>query len=260
MINPLLERWKNNETLTNAWVTIPSSWSAEIIAHAGFDIMTIDAQHGLALNSSEILPMLQAIKGTDTIPFVRLPENNSETIMQMLDVGVLGLICPMINSASETDAFVKAAHYYPKGIRSYGPLRASTIYGDEYFEKANDNIITMAMIETPAALKNIREIAKTPNLSGFYVGPWDLSLSLGFKKMADFESPQLLDILAEILEIAKQNNLKVGIHSGSPENSRKMSEMGFRLVTTFNDSTALKNAAKESLIKYGNKEKKRDGY
>ena len=249
-MNSIKEKWRQDHTLTNAWVTIPSSWTAEILSKVGFDVMTIDAQHGLANSLPAILPMLQAMNGSQSAPFVRLPQNDPAFIMAMLDAGVMGLICPMINNAKETDNFVKATKYYPKGIRSFGPLRANFVYGESYFENANDNTITLAMIETPDAIKNIKEIAKVENLDGFYVGPWDLSLSMGFKKMADFTDPNFIAILQEILDVATKNNLKVGIHAGSPSNSQMLSKMGFRFVTTFNDSSGLKTAANSALSEY----------
>jgi 4-hydroxy-2-oxoheptanedioate aldolase len=242
--------WEKSETATNAWISIPNAWTAEIMAHAGFDVMTIDAQHGLANDLSVILPMLQAIATTATVPFVRLPENNPAFIMRMLDAGVVGLICPMLNTAEETAAFVNAAKYYPEGNRSYGPTRASQIYGEDYAAMANQKTITLAMIETPDALKNIREMAKVPNLDGFYVGPWDLSISLGYTKFADFDDASFMKILKEIVEVANEHNLVCGIHAGSPQNAKIFTEMGYKFVTIINDSSALKAFAKNTLSEF----------
>ncbi len=250
--NRIKTLWKNNQTATNAWTTIPSSWTAEVIAHTGYDAMTIDAQHGLARDLSTILPMLQAIKGTSTVPFIRAQQNDPAFIMAMLDAGAMGIICPMINNRAETEKFVKACRFYPEGNRSYGPLRAATIHGDSYFGQCNEEVIAMAMIETPDALRNLKEIASTPGLDGLYVGPWDLSLSLGYKKMADFDDPSLISILKEVLDATAENGLFTGIHSGTPELSRRMSEMGFRFVTTFNDSSGLKKIASSNLAAFRN--------
>jgi 4-hydroxy-2-oxoheptanedioate aldolase len=220
------------------------------MASVGFDVMTIDAQHGLATDLSTILPMLQAIEGSGTEPFVRLPANDPAYIMRMLDAGVAGLICPMLDTAEETAAFVKAAKYYPKGNRSLGPTRSNIVYGENYAKQANDFTITLAMIETPDALKNIREIAQVPNLDGFYVGPWDLSMSLGYEKLADFQDPSFLDILKHILAVATENNLVVGIHAGTPQNARLFADLGYKFVTMINDSSALKAIAKSTLAEF----------
>jgi 4-hydroxy-2-oxoheptanedioate aldolase len=250
MVQKIKDKWAAGQSISNAWVTIPNAWTAEIVAGIGYDVMTIDAQHGLASDLSIILPMLQSIEGSGTLPFVRLPQNDPAYIMRMLDAGVLGLICPMINTAADTARFVQAAKYYPKGFRSYGPTRAAALHGPNYFEKANAGGITMAMIETPDALKNIKEIVKTPDLDGLYVGPWDLSISLGYKKHADFDDPSFWDIMIEIAETCKEAGVQVGIHAGSPDNAHKFEAIGYRFVTIFNDSTGLKTAAKNAFEGY----------
>jgi 4-hydroxy-2-oxoheptanedioate aldolase len=247
MKNSIKERWRKGEVITNAWISIPNNWTAEIMANVGFDVMTIDAQHGLAADLANILPMLQAINTTSTVPFVRLPDGNPAYIMRMLDAGVVGLICPMLNTAEETEAFVRAAKYYPRGNRSLGPTRSNVIYGDEYFKFANEHTITLAMIETPDALKNIEEIAQVKDLDGFYVGPWDLSISLGYTNHADFEDNSFMDILKRIATVAKNNGLVCGIHAGSPQNALKFANLGYQFVTMINDSSALKTMAKNTL-------------
>lgn len=244
--------------ITNAWVTIPNAWTTELVAMCGYDVMTIDAQHGLASDLSVILPMLQSIEGTGTTPFVRLPYNDPAYIMRMLDAGVKGLICPMINTADDTARFVQAAKYYPLGFRSYGPTRAAALYGKDFFQDANADTLTMAMIETPAALKNIHEIVKTPHLDGLYVGPWDLSISLGYKNHADFTDASFLAILQEIVDAATAQGLFVGLHAGSPQNAQSMQSIGFKFLTMFNDSTGLKTSAQLAIDTFKNNNKKPD--
>ncbi len=152
-IATLKSRWKGNETLINAWVSIPNAWSAEIVAQSGFDTMAIDAQHGLATDLTTILPMLQAISTTETVPFVRLPDHDSAFMMRMLDAGAKGLICPMVNNRHEAEQFVRNCHYPPFGYRSFGPVRAESLYKGNYFKDAADTFVTMAMIETADGVK-----------------------------------------------------------------------------------------------------------
>lgn len=250
MINKIKEKWAKAEVVTNAWISIPNAWTAEVMANAGFDVMTIDAQHGLATDLSTMLPMLQAITSTGTTPFVRLPDNDPAYIMRMLDAGVAGLICPMLDTAEETAAFVRAAKYFPKGNRSIGPTRANVIFGEDYLTKANNFTALLAMIETPAALKNIEEIAKVPDLDGFYVGPWDLSMSLGYKNLADFKDPIFLKILKNIVSVANDHKLITGIHAGSPENGKFFTDLGYKFVTIINDTSALKAIANSVLQEF----------
>lgn len=250
MSSKIKDKWAAGITVNNAWTTIPNAWTSELVAMTGFDVMTIDAQHGLASDLSVILPMLQAIEGTGTVPFVRLPYNDPAYIMRMLDAGMKGLICPMINTAADTARFVEATKYAPHGYRSYGPTRAAALHGEGYFDAANSDCITMAMIETPDALKNIAEIVKTPLLDALYVGPWDLSISLGFKKHADFTDPAFLKIVQHIADTALAAGIQVGMHAGTAAIAHQVMAMGYRFVTVFNDSTGLKNIASQALMAF----------
>ncbi|MGL4632588.1 MAG: HpcH/HpaI aldolase family protein [Leadbetterella sp.] len=255
-------RIAQGEHLANAWIIIPNSWTMELVGLAGYDVLTIDAQHGLASDLSTILPMLQALKHTGASPFVRIPQNDPAYIMRMLDAGVKGLICPMINTAEDTERFVQAAKYYPDGFRSFGPTRAAALHGDGFFAQANQDTITMAMIETPAALENIEAIVKTPNLDGLYVGPWDLSISLGYKKHADFDDPSFWDIMKHISDTARAAGLFVGIHAGNPRNALRFKEIGYQFLTMFSDSNALRSIADSTLdeFKEGVSHSKISGY
>lgn len=252
MQNTLKKKWAEGLPVTNAWVSSPSAWNVEILASTGFDAITIDTQHGLSADLNTLIPMLQAMRASSSTSFVRLPANDPAYIMRMLDVGVEGLICPMLNNAEETEAFVRAAKYYPDGNRSIGPTRASVVFGENYMQTANQHTITFAMIETPDALKNMREMAQVEHLNGFYVGPWDLSASLGYKKLANFKDPSFMQILKEILAVAEENHLITGIHAGNPKNARLFADLGFKFLTMFNDSSALKTIANNTLDEFRN--------
>ena len=155
--NNIKKIWKDGGAAINGWLAIPSSVSAETMAHEAWDSLTIDLQHGLN-DYSTSLSMLQAISTTDTVPFARVHWNEPGIIMKMLDAGTYGIICPMINSKEECEKFVKACRYAPQGYRSVGPLRAS-IYGcQDYIQNANNEILTMAMMESKDAVKNLDEI------------------------------------------------------------------------------------------------------
>ena len=129
--NKLKTLWQEGKTVVNAWVTIPSAWSAEVMAHAGFDSLTIDMQHGLA-DYATALAMLQAVSTTDVVPLARVPWNDPAIIMRLLDAGAYGIICPMVNTRAEAEAFVGACRYAPRGYRSYGPTRAVVYAGADY--------------------------------------------------------------------------------------------------------------------------------
>lgn len=242
--NKIIQKIKNKESITNAWLSIPNAWTAEILAHSGFDVLTIDAQHGLSADLATILPMLQATHGEAATPFVRVPDLNPSFIMSMLDAGVQGIICPMLNTKADFEKFVAACRYPPNGFRSFGPTRATTIYGSDYFKQSDEHIIKLGMIETKEAYENIEEIAKTEGLTGFYIGPWDLSLALSLPKLADFEDSNFLKIIENIVNHAKKNNLITGMHCGTPEIAKQMQDMGITFLTFYSDTKGIQSSAK----------------
>ena len=126
--------------ILNGWLSIPNSFTAEAMSKMPWDSITIDLQHGQN-DYSTSLSMLQAISNSEAFPFARVPWNEPGIIMKMLDLGVLGIIAPMINTKKECEDFVSYCNYPPKGQRSFGPMRAQLIYGSQYYEIANSLLI-----------------------------------------------------------------------------------------------------------------------
>ena len=245
--NKALTTLKAGGEVVTGWLAIPSSISAELMAKQGFDALTIDLQHG-AIDYSDMVPMLQAISTTDTTPMVRLPWNDPSIIGRVLDAGAYGVICPMINTGAEARAFVRACRYTPDGERSAGPLRASLYAGSDYIKNANHTIITMAMVESAEAYKNLDDILDTPGLDGIYVGPSDLGLSMGMIPILDREEPNILKIYERLIAETSKRGIAAGLHNSSPKYAKKMIDMGFKLVTVGgNDVGLMVNAAKAAI-------------
>lgn len=233
--NKILSIWQQGGAVLNGWLHIPSSYSAEVMAHNGWDSLTIDLQHG-PIDYQAAVPMLQAISTTDTVPLARVPWNEPGIIMKLLDAGCYGLICPMINSRAEAEAFVGACRYPPQGYRSHGPNRVLLYAGADYPAQANETIITMAMIETEAALNNLDDILSVPGLNAIYVGPADLTRSLTGKPDVNFNAPPLAPALEKILTAARKHGVVPGVHTGSPEQALQLVEQGFQFVTIQSDA------------------------
>ena len=246
MTSRLRNLWAQGRPALNFFLTIPNAWTAELMARAGFDALTLDMQHGL-IDYQTALHQLQAISTTDTVPLVRLQWNEASIIMKMLDAGAAGLICPMIETAEDTAAFVRACRYPPDGIRSYGPLRAGRLSGGDYFQTANREVLAFAMIETAGAAGKLEAIAEVPGLSGLFVGPYDLSVSMGLKEVADIHDPALSAVLRRVLAACEKNGLIPGIYSGNLEHLAELSGMGFRLISTGDDTKLLERGARELL-------------
>ena len=245
--NKLKELFKSGKPIINSWLSVPSSFSAEVMANQGWDSLTIDMQHGL-IDYPNAVNMLQAISTTETTPMARLNWNEPGQIMKILDAGCYGIICPMVSNKKEAEKFIQACQYPPKGYRSFGPIRATIYGGNDYAKNANDEILKLAMIETKEALNKLDEILDTPNLDGIYIGPADLSLAVG--EEPGFDKPESTKAYKEILKIldaAKKRNLLAGIHNGTPEYAQKMIDKGFNLVTVGSDSRYITSGAKYDL-------------
>ena len=259
--NNLKKIFSEGKAVVNGWLQIPNSFSAEVMAHQGWDSLTIDMQHG-AIDYPNALQMLQAVSTTDTVPMARVNWNEPGQIMKILDAGVYGVICPMVSNRKEAERFVQACLYPPEGYRSFGPIRGLLYGGSDYGKHANNEILKFAMIETKEALDKLDEIMSTPGLDGIYIGPADLSLAIGTEPGFDKEeNDPAYPVIMKILEHAKKNKKIPGIHNATPEYAEKMIKKGFQLVTVGSDQRFMSSGAKSVLQKLkGTKNKEGKGY
>lgn len=240
--------WASGGAVINGWLSMPSTVSAELASRQDFDTCTIDLQHGLN-DYADALPMLQAMSQSDVTPMARVPWLEPGIVGKLLDAGALGLICPMVNTPEDAENFVRYASYAPRGSRSFGPTRAAIAYGAEYAGRANDTIVTLAMIETVQALGNVEAIVATPNLNGVYIGPSDLSLSMGYSPKLDHDEPAVVEAIMKIKNAAKAAGIKTGIHTLSTDYARKMIAEGFDLVTVGGSDIRMLAGAMADVVK-----------
>jgi 4-hydroxy-2-oxoheptanedioate aldolase len=180
----------------------------------------------------------------------RVPWNEPGMIMKMLDAGCYGIICPMINTRAEWEAFVGACRSPPRGYRSFGPLRAALYAGPDYAARADDIVIAMAMIETRQAVENIEEIIQTPGLDALYIGPSDLGQSLGFGANMDPAEPEVVAAIDHVLAVAQRHGIVVGMHTGSVEYARRMAAKGMQFLTIGSDARLLTGAAQRTVAAF----------
>ncbi|MHC8375412.1 HpcH/HpaI aldolase family protein [Pseudomonas sp. MDT1-16] len=224
----------------NAWLSIGSSYSAEVVAHLPYDAVTVDLQHGM-FDIETALSMLQAISTTAAVPMVRVPANTAWLIQKVLDMGAYGVICPMIDTRDQCEAFVRTMRYPPHGDRSYGPARGILYGGADYVNGADEAVLSWAMIETKLALENLEQIASVPGLHGLYIGPSDLSMTLE-GVISNPLSPRVIRELERVIQVARAHNLRVGIFCPDVAFARVMVASGCDLVTVMNDAGLLRKA------------------
>jgi 4-hydroxy-2-oxoheptanedioate aldolase len=244
--NRLRQLWREDRAAVNGWLAIPDGFAAEIMAHQGWDTLTIDLQHGV-VDYQAMVRMLQAISTTPTVPVVRVPWLEPGILMKTLDAGAYAVICPMVNTRDDAAKLVAWTTYAPKGTRSFGPVRALLYAGADYPQHADATVVRFAMIETAQALDNLDAILSVEGVDAIYIGPSDLSLALGCKPAFDEVEPKVAQAIDHILERARAHGLVAGIHNGSPETARARVAKGFRFVTVGSDARLLAAGSQQIL-------------
>jgi 4-hydroxy-2-oxoheptanedioate aldolase len=242
----LRARWAADEPTFAAWLLLESPSAAEVLGAAGFDAVVVDLQHGAA-TLHDLPHLVRAIETTTAVPFVRTARNDPAELMRALDLGVRGVICPMVGSREEAEGFVGACRYPPAGARSYGPIRAQHGSGRDQAERANADVLLFAMIETAEGRANLDEIAATPGLDGLFVGPTDLGLSLGLDRPGDLTDGSLLGHLDAIRDVTAAAGLIPAVHAPDPPRAAEMALRGFRFISCAVDTDLLVRGAAEAL-------------
>ena len=247
MPNRLKDIWAQDKAVVNGWLAIPNGFSAEVMAQAGWDSVTVDMQHGVQ-DYLSMVACFQAMQAHPVLPMVRVPWNEPGIIGKVMDGGAYGVICPMINTKAEAEQFVASCKYPPMGRRSNGPIRAG-IYGvsTSYQATANDDTLCIPMIETQEAIDNLDAILDVPGISAVYIGPSDLGFSMGLIPILDREEKQILAAYDKIVTATKKRGIFAGIHCGSAAYAARAIGMGFRLVTVSNDSGLMLTAARAAV-------------
>jgi 4-hydroxy-2-oxoheptanedioate aldolase len=225
------------------WVTGPTLIGPQEFSAAGYDYVGFDAQHSY-LDDADIAAILRRIEHVPIATVVRLPNADPAPIGRVLDAGADGVIIAMIESAEQAAAAVAATRYLPGGIRSFCPLRASLGHDPGALE-ARANVF--AMIETASALADVDRICAVDGLTGVYVGPADLALSMGLGIAGALRNPKMLDALVRVHRTATDAGLVTGIHASTGENGRAVSQLGFQMITLAAESQALRRGAAEHL-------------
>jgi 4-hydroxy-2-oxoheptanedioate aldolase len=239
-------RWLAGEPAFAAWLLLDSPTAAEALGGAGFDAVVVDLQHGSATLDG-LAHVVRAIDTTPAVPFVRTAANDPTELMRVLDLGVRGVICPMIGSRDEAESFVRACRYPPEGDRSYGPIRGARGSVRDHVDRANPDMILFAMIETAEGLADVERIAQTPGLDGLFVGPTDLGLSLGLERPGDLADPALSTPIDTVLDAAVRADLFGGIHAPDPVRAADMAARGFRFISCAVDTDLLVRGAADAL-------------
>jgi 4-hydroxy-2-oxoheptanedioate aldolase len=237
--------WAGGSAALGAWIGLRDLTIVEIAATAGFDYVSIDMQHGLA-DFDRTVDMLHAIARTPAVPVVRVPGNDANIIGRVLDAGAMAVIIPMVNSADEARRAVEACRYAPSGKRSFGPMAVAARHGAGYVARAGELVACIPMIETREAIDNVEEILAVPGVDAVYVGPADLSITLGLSPGLDQTDSIFTNALDKVLDACRRHDVVPGIHANA-QLAPKRHAAGFRMITCAADMQCVSQALRADL-------------
>jgi 4-hydroxy-2-oxoheptanedioate aldolase len=244
--NSLKTRWRAGESALGLWLATPDPAAVEPLGQVGYDYICLDLQHGL-IGYESVVPILQALSRSASIPLARAPWNEPGIIGKLLDAGAMGVILPMVNDRDQAVQAVRSCRYPPNGARSWGPTRANPALGGGYHDDANAQIACIPMIETREAVEHLDDILSVDGVDAVYVGPADLAVSYGLPPATDHpDSPVYQEALATIVERCRAHDVIPGIHT-VPTMVQTRLDQGFRMVTVTSNLIAQLDGARYSL-------------
>ena len=221
--------------------------AAEILSQAGFDWLIVDLEHAPG-DYANLQAQLQAMSGSDVVPFARAPWNDEVAIKRILDTGVMGILIPYVNTRAEAKAAVAACKYPPQGVRGVaGSPRAAGYTGNamRYLESANDEIVVMIAVETKEAVDNIDEILQVEGLDGIFIGPMDLASSLGH--LGNPGHPEAQAQIAIIEERVLASDKFLGTVATSQDAAARCFGKGYQWLVVMQDGASLLQAGRNKV-------------
>jgi len=247
-----LRRPRKQELLSRvsygSWITIPHPSVAELLVRAGFDWLTVDLEHS-AMTLESAAELIRTIDLAGVSPFVRVGSHDANVIKRVMDAGAHGIIASTVNTPEQAAAIVSAVKYPPVGTRGVGLSRAQG-YADEFsehYEWLNRESFVFVQIEHHEAVKNLHAILSTPGVDGFFIGPYDLSASLGVP--GEFDHPKVVEALVEVRRVSQIVPTTMGVHVVQPEVAVAQQKIadGYRMIAFGLDFLFLLNHARGTL-------------
>ncbi|MBM3836031.1 MAG: 2-dehydro-3-deoxyglucarate aldolase [Verrucomicrobia bacterium] len=245
--NHVRAKLKRGEASIGTWLTLPDTMSAQLIARAGFDWLTVEMEH-TPITIDTAAQSFAIIAATGPAPLARIPWNTGENIKRVLDTGAWGIVVPMVNSRAEAEAAVAAARYAPLGDRSVGgQLHAATFGADPstYYDRANDEILVVIMAEHIKAIEAADDILSVPGIDAVFIGPNDLHKSMGKKPVFDSDDKEFVDAVKHIRKTAAKYGVAPGIHVIEAATAKRRVEEGFQFIAVASDVGMMMGKAKE---------------
>ena len=243
-MNPFTQLLQNRarKTPIGTWVMSASPIVAEAIGSAGFDFSVLDMEH-TPLDLMDLVHLLQAVGNTAMLPVVRVPWNDTVTVKRVLDAGAATLLFPFIQNGDEAKRAVAATRYPPQGVRGMAGMSRGSRFGTtpDYFSSANGNVCALLQLETREAVARLEEIAAVPGVDALFVGPGDLSGTMGH--VGQLTHPEVMALMADAARRANALGMPIGTVGGNTETVAQYRAMGYDFVAVASDLGLLMRAA-----------------
>ena len=249
---------QSTEAKYGLWLGMANPSASEICAGCGFDWLLIDAEHG-PNTLTTVLEQLRALSHFPTPIITRLPEGQTALIKQYLDIGAHNLLIPMVETTDQAFALAQAMRYPPQGIRGLGTSMARAAHYNQdtdYLQSANDRVCLIVQIETTLGLENIAEICAVEGIDAVFIGPSDLSASMGYLGQPDH--PQVVEAIEGAIKICQKANVAAGVLALQASLVERYREIGAKFIGIGVDTLLLSGAARELIQTYSNNKQGND--
>ena len=251
--NHVRAKLRRGEASIGTWLTLANTTAAHLMAQVGFDWLTVELEHapGSFETAANCYPI---IAGGNAAPLVRVPFNTTENIKRVLDTGAWGVIVPMVNSRTEAEAVVEAARYSPIGKRSIGGQMHAAMFGCDtatYYKKANEEILVILMMEHVDAIERADEIMSVPGIDGVFIGPNDLTNSMGLPPVFESDDKRFTDAIEVVLKAARKHKIAPGIHVQDWQAAERRRAEGFQFIAVSSEAGFMLSKATETARKLG---------
>ncbi len=252
MENTLKRRLERNEVAIGAWISSGSPTMVDLLRKLPFDWFVMDMEHS-AISIETVGHMIQVLNGSTATPLVRVGQIDQALFKIVLDTGAQGLVVPLVNSAEEAERAVRFCKYPPTGVRGVAAAKASD-YGlslGSYIRTANDETMVIAQIETPQAVANIREIVGVKGVDLAFVGPSDLTMTMGL--LDDRSNPMVAEAMMKVVKACDEAGKAAGVMASTLDEARLAVERGFKFISLATDLRHATMGARSFLEAVGRK-------
>ena len=240
--NPVTDKLRSGQPSVGAWLSLCSPGAAEGMARVGWDWLVVDVEHS-PVGFDTMVNMFRAIQLGGAVPMARMPWNDTIWVQRTLDAGALGLVVPMVNTAQDAKKVVSNMRYATKGQRSWGGSRVAPYIEGHYRTWADEHLTVLVMTETVEAVENAEAILSVDGVSGCYIGPSDLALSMEATDTGPGTEHEAA--IQEVLKVAKKVGKASGMHCGSGNEVTARIKQGFQFLGMSSDAGFMHKAAVE---------------